>query len=66
LIDAVIVLPAYALTFASIYRSLEPKPSGMVETAPVQMKEGDGENASTEPVLSDLSDSNDDKSQETL
>ena len=61
LIDAIIVLPAYALTFASIYRSLEPRPLSAVETAPVQMKGGDGENASTEPVLSD---STDDKSPE--
>jgi hypothetical protein len=61
LLDAVIVFPAYALTFASIYRFLEPRPSGAVETVPVEMKDGDGENAPTEPVLSD---STDDKSPE--
>lgn len=61
LLDASIVFPAYAMTFASIYRSLEPKPSGAVETAPVQMQDGDGENAPIEPGLSG---STDDKSPE--
>lgn len=61
LLDAVIVIPAYALTFASIYRSLGPRPSDAAETAPVQVQDGDGENAATEPVLSD---STDDKSTE--
>ncbi len=61
LLDASIVLPAYALTFASIYRSLEPRPSDAVEISPIQMQDGDGENAATDPVLSD---STDDKSPE--
>jgi len=53
LLDAVIVFPAYALTFASIYRFLEPLTSDEVETAPAQVKEADGENAPKEPELSD-------------
>ena len=61
LLDAVIVIPAYALTFASIYRVLESRQSDGIETAPAQMQDGDGESATTEPVLSD---STDDKSAE--
>ena len=61
LLDAIIVIPAYALTFASIYRVLEPRPSDAVETAPIQMQDGDGENTAIDPVLSD---SADDKSPE--
>ena len=53
LLDAVIVFPAYALTFASVYRFLEPLTSDEVETAPAQVKEADGENAPKEPELSD-------------
>jgi Protein of unknown function (DUF975). len=61
LLDTIIVIPAYALTFASIYRVLEPRPSDAVETAPIQMQDGDGENTAIDPVLSD---STDDKSAE--
>jgi hypothetical protein len=61
LLDTIIVIPAYALTFASIYRVLEPRPSDVVETAPIQMQDGDGE---TVPIEPELSYSTDDKSAE--
>jgi hypothetical protein len=61
LLDAIIVIPAYALTFASIYRVLEPRPSDAVETALIQMQDGDGE---TVPIEPELSYSTDDKSAE--
>lgn len=61
LLDTIIVIPAYALTFASIYRFLVPRPSGTIETAPDQMQGGDRE---TVPIEPELSDSTDDKSAE--
>ena len=61
LLDTIIVIPAYALTFASIYRVLEPRLSDVVETAPIQMQDGDGE---TVPIEPELSYSTDDKSAE--
>jgi len=48
LLDAIIVIPGYALTFTSIYRLLEPRLAEAGATAPVDMQGSDGERAPTE------------------
>jgi hypothetical protein len=53
LIDAAIVIPAYALTFTSVYRTLEPERGQAGATALHDEQEGDGKTATIEPELSD-------------
>ncbi|MDD1748631.1 MAG: hypothetical protein LUO89_02035 [Methanothrix sp.] len=54
LLDAVIVIPAYALTFTSFYRFLEPGRVQAGATAPTDTQGSDEENAPTEKAsLSD-------------
>ncbi len=53
LLDAIIVIPGYALTFTSIYRFLEPKRADAGATVLVDMQGSEGERAPTEAALSD-------------
>lgn len=53
LIDAAIVIPAYALTFTSIYRALEPERGQAGATALDDKQEGEGETVAIVPALSD-------------
>lgn len=52
LLDAIIVIPGYALTFTAIYRFLEPRRADAGATALVDVP-GSGEKAPTEAELSD-------------